>query len=81
MYSWVPVKTIPMAPGAIMCLNTFNHLGFYHLRFRHRLLIPQAAHIIPDVYSARTLALRTHFLQIRIIKNPGVFRSGVFWKF
>jgi hypothetical protein len=50
----------------------FNTLEFYQLRCRHSLLILQAAHIIA-VFSvsagSRSLC--------HIMKNPGVFSSGV----
>jgi hypothetical protein len=60
-------------PTCLAARECFITLGFYHLRFRHRLLIPQDAHITPDVYSARTLALRTHFLQNTDNKKPRSF--------
>jgi hypothetical protein len=50
----------------------FNTLDFYQLRCRHSLLILEAAHIIA-VFSvsagSRSLC--------HIMKNPGVFSSGV----
>ena len=50
----------------------FNTLDFYQLRCRHSLLILEAAHIIA-VFSV-SAGSRSPY---HIMKNPGVFSSGV----